>query len=72
MHHLVLAAWRDHAGGNRAFLVAHEHRHFRAKRLLVELDRLFAAAIEEQIGLYLHHGSPFLGWKDKCRRYFFR
>ena len=29
------------------------------KRLLVELDRLIAAAIEEQVGLHLHNSSPF-------------
>src|SRR5262245_59722789 len=51
MHDLVVAARRDHAGGRRlrAFLIAHHHLDLGAERLLVELDRLFAAAVEEQI-----------------------
>src|SRR5712691_6269030 len=53
MHHLVLATWRHH-GGVRAFLEAHEHRHLGSERAAVELDRLLAATVEEQIGLDLH------------------
>jgi len=37
--------------------VAHHADHFGADRLAVELDRFFAAAVEEQIGLDLH-ASP--------------
>ena len=56
MHHLVLGTGRDHAGfmGIRAVLETHEHRHLGAERAAVELDRLLAAAIEEQVGLDLH------------------
>src|SRR6185437_12568084 len=56
MHHLVLGAGRDHAGLMRLgrFLEAQEHDHFGAGGLAVEIDRLLAAAVEEQIGLYLH------------------
>src|SRR5215475_141242 len=51
MHDLVVAAGRNHAGGRRlrAFLIAHHHLDLGAQRLLVELDRLLAAAVEEQI-----------------------
>ena len=34
-----------------AFLVAHEEVHLRAERGAVKLERLFAAAAEEQVGL---------------------
>ena len=56
MHDFVLAARRDHAGLERfrTFFETHEHDHFRAERLLVELDRLLAAAIEEQIGFVVN------------------
>src|SRR4029077_15289402 len=56
VHHLVLGAGRHHAGSRwlGAVLVAHEHHDFRADRALIELDRLFAAAVEEQIRLDLH------------------
>src|SRR5215510_434494 len=51
MHDLVVAAWRDHTGRRRlrAFFIAHHHLDLGAERLLVELDRLLAAAVEEQI-----------------------
>src|SRR5262249_25983526 len=51
MHDLVVAAGRNHAGRRRfrAFLIAHHHLDLGAQRLLVELDRLLAAAVEEQI-----------------------
>src|SRR5262249_14941075 len=51
MHDLVVAAGRNHAGRRRlrAFLIAHQHLDLGAERLLVELDRLLAAAVEEQI-----------------------
>src|SRR6516162_4387783 len=51
MHDLVVAAGRNHAGRRRlrAFLIAHHHLDLGAERLLVELDRLLAAAVEEQI-----------------------
>jgi len=56
MHHLVLRTGRDHAWwrGLRAVLEAHEHHHLSAEDLLRELDRLLAAAIEEQVGLDVH------------------
>ena len=38
-------------------LIAHQHRHLGAERLAVELDRLFAAAFEEQVRLDLHQNS---------------
>ena len=62
MHHLVLGTGRGHAGfmGIRAILEMHEHRHLRAECAAVELERLLAAAIEEQVGLDLHCVS-FLG-----------
>src|SRR5215471_12160260 len=51
MHDLVVAAGRDHPGRRRlrAFLIAHHHLDLGAERLLVELDRLLAAAVEKQI-----------------------
>src|SRR5215472_17580499 len=63
MHDLVVAAGRNHAGRRRlrAFLIAHHHLDLGAQRLLVELDRLLAAAVEEQIRC--RHGlSPL--WKS--------
>ena len=59
VHHLVLGAGRDHAGRVRfgAVLEAHEHRHLGAERAAVELDRLLAAAVEEQVGLDQHDVS---------------
>src|SRR6266542_2568685 len=53
MHDLALGTRRDH-GGVGAVLEAHEHRHLGAERAPVELDRLLAAALEEQVGLDLH------------------
>jgi hypothetical protein len=41
------------------FLVAHHHHDLGAERALVELDRFFAAAVEEQVGLDVHDGSWF-------------
>ena len=41
-------------GGSGALLEAHEHLDLGAERALVELDRLLAATVEEQIGLDLH------------------
>src|SRR6516165_5561746 len=51
MHDLVVAAGRDPAGRRRlrAILETHHHLDLGAERLLVELDRLLAAAVEEQI-----------------------
>src|SRR5262249_8754218 len=64
MHDLVVAARRDHAGGRRlrAFLIAHHHLDLGAERLLVELDRLLAAAVEEQIRC--RHGLSLLCCKS--------
>src|SRR5215469_8325452 len=52
MHDLVVAAGWNHAGRRRlrAVLETHHHLDLGAERLLVELDRLLAAAVEEQIG----------------------
>ena len=41
-------------GGSGLSLEAHEHHHLSAEGLLIELDRLLAAAIEEQVGLDVH------------------
>src|SRR5207245_8932834 len=51
MHDLVVAAGRNPAGGRgfRAVLETHHHLDLGAERLLVEFDRLLAAAVEEQI-----------------------
>src|SRR5262245_54250338 len=51
MHDLVVAAGRNHAGRRRlrAFLIAHHHLDLGAECLLVELDRLLAAAVKKQI-----------------------
>jgi hypothetical protein len=51
MHHFLGVAVRS---GFRAVLEPHEHRHLGAQRAAVELDRLVAAAFEEQVGLDLH------------------
>src|SRR4029450_3983603 len=48
MHDLVVAAGRNHAG-LRAFLETHHHLDLGPKRLLVEVKRLLAAAVESQI-----------------------
>jgi hypothetical protein len=40
--------------GLRSVLETHEHRDLGAERAAVELDRLLAAALEEQVGLDLH------------------
>src|SRR5260370_18438971 len=51
MHDLVVAAGRNPVGRRRfrAVLETHHHLDLGAERLLVELDRLLAAAVEEQI-----------------------
>src|SRR5205085_4110532 len=56
MHDLVLAAGGNHAGRRRlrAFLVAHHHLDLGAKRLLVEVERFLAAAVEEQVRCHWH------------------
>src|SRR5262249_59393441 len=38
----------------RALFVAHQHQDFGAQGFFVELDRLFAAAVEKQIGFDSH------------------
>jgi len=50
MHHLVASIGRAHAGF-RAVLEADEGFHLGTKRFAVELHRLLAAAVEEQVGL---------------------
>src|SRR5262249_39483382 len=68
MHDLVVAAGRNPAGRRRlrAFLKAHHHLDLGAERLLVELDRLLAAAVEEQIRC--RHGlSPLCKSLGKSR-----
>ena len=42
---------RNPAAAVRALFVAHQHVHFRAERLFVELDGLFALALEKQVRL---------------------
>src|SRR6516164_5963023 len=51
MHDLIVAAGRNPVGRRRlrAVLETHHHLDLGAERLLVELDRLLAAAVEEQI-----------------------
>src|SRR4029434_2700924 len=51
MHDPVLTAGREHAGRRRlrAFLETHHHLDLGPKRLLVEVKRLLAAAVENQI-----------------------
>jgi len=62
MHDLVLVAGRATAVGRvRAVPVAHQHVDLRAECLPVEVDRLFAATIEEQIRLDLHGKLLSLG-----------
>jgi hypothetical protein len=59
MHHFVLGARWSHARLRRGIVLeAQQDLHFGAERRLVELDRLLAAAVEEQIGLHVHGGSP--------------
>ena len=53
MHHLVLVGRRAHRLVGTV-LPTHQHRHLGAERLLIEIERLVAAAVEEQIGLNLH------------------
>ena len=71
VHHLVLGTGRHHAGwlGLRAVLEAHEHGHFRAERFAVELERLVAAAVEEQVGLDLHCSLLLESWGDNCEQW---
>src|SRR5262245_25872773 len=59
MHDLVVATGRNHAGRRRlrAFLLAHHHLDLGAERLLVELHRVLAPAVEEQV-LCRHGLSP--------------
>jgi len=54
VHDFVVPVGRDFVGWRRVFLEAHEGKDLRAKLGLVEIDRLFAAAIEHQIGLHFH------------------
>src|SRR5262249_28945372 len=70
MHALVVAAGRNPAGRRwfRAVLETHHHLDFGAERLLVEIDRLLAAPVEEQIRC--RHGPlSFVQvvWKSLCR-----
>jgi hypothetical protein len=52
MHHLVFGARLDHRLIG-AVLVTHEGCHLGAERLAVELERLLAAPLEEQVRLDL-------------------
>jgi len=56
MHDLVLAARRQHAWAVRlrAVAVAHQHLDLGVEHFAVELDGLFAAAFEKQVGLDVH------------------
>src|SRR6185437_3482830 len=64
MHHLVLVCRRAHRLVG-AILPAHEHVDLGTKRLFVEVDRLFGAAVKKQVGLNLHD-SILLG----CGRFY--
>src|SRR5438552_12506779 len=59
MHDLVFAARRDRPRRVRTghVLEPREKRHFGAQRLAVELDRLLAATLEDQVRLNLHKFS---------------
>jgi hypothetical protein len=50
----------------RIFLEAHQHLDLGAERLLIKIQRFFAAAVEEQIGLHVHGGSPLLDGSSEC------
>src|SRR5436190_24022823 len=58
MHHLVLGPGRaPFLRFRRRVLEAHQHLDLDAERLLVEVERLLGAAVEEQIDLGLHGWS---------------
>src|SRR5262245_55356296 len=49
-----------------AFLEAHQCRDLGAERLPVEIEGLFAAAVEKQIGFDFHRASPSIGlWRGR-------
>src|ERR1700732_4383933 len=50
MHDFIISPLHAH-GGIRAVFEAHERRYLGAKRIAVELDGLFAAALERQVRL---------------------
>src|SRR5215510_1936457 len=56
MHNLVIPTRRYLSGRRRfrALFVAHQHQDFSAQGFFVKLDRLFAAAVEKQIGFDSH------------------
>src|SRR5262245_19644271 len=56
MHNLVIPTRRYLSGRRRfrALFVAHQHQDFGAQGFFVEVDRLFAAAVEKQIGFDSH------------------
>src|SRR5919108_4909832 len=69
MHDLVVAAGRNHAGRRRlrAFLETHHRLDLGSKRLLVEVKRLLAAAVENQIRC--RHGLSPLSKLWRLRSY---
>src|SRR5262249_45654001 len=61
VHHLLAPALGDHAGRRRLRgLVVADDLHLRAQHALVQPERLFADAVEEQVGLDLHCKAPFM------------
>src|SRR3954452_2744318 len=56
MHDFVFRSWRQHARRTRLgrFFETHEHGNFGTERAAVEIKRLLATAIEEQIRLDQH------------------
>ena len=70
VQHLVLRARRQ-AHRLRRLLAAHQQGDFGAQRLDVEVQRLLAAAVEEQIGFDFHgnlrRAAPRRGKVGKCR-----
>jgi hypothetical protein len=55
MHDLVLGTgWHAGLKRFRTLFEAHEHQNLGAQGLLIELDRLLAAAVEKKIGFDWH------------------
>lgn len=63
MHDLIVAAGRV-VLRLRILLEPHEHDHFGAEGFLIEIQRLFGAAVEHQIGIHVHGFGPLLWWGE--------
>jgi hypothetical protein len=58
----LVAPLRRHLFGHRRIRVCHHHDDLAAQALLVELEGRLALAVEDQIGIQMHHALLWMEW----------